>query len=55
MNYAAEEIKDGRKVVDVKYTVTAAPEFIREQKAANKRDRENHDKVHRLRLMDKSG
>jgi hypothetical protein len=55
LSYSAEEIKDGRKVVDVKYTMTAAPEFIREQKAANKRDRDNHDKAHTLRLVNKSG
>jgi hypothetical protein len=37
LSYEAQEIKEGRKVTDVKYTVTAAPDFIREQKAANKR------------------
>jgi len=36
-NYAVEERKEGRKIVDIKYTVKATPEFIQEQKAANKR------------------
>jgi hypothetical protein len=51
--YTAEEIKGGRKVADVKYIVTAAPEFIGEQKAANKRDRQNFDKARHLRVVDK--
>lgn len=54
LRYAVEELKDGRRVVDVKYTVTAAPEFVMEQKAANKRDRQNLDKAHSLHLVDKS-
>lgn len=37
LSYKAEEFRQGRKVTDVKYTLTAAPEFIKEQKAANKR------------------
>jgi hypothetical protein len=55
LRYTVEEIKDGRKIVDVKYTVTAAPEFIGEQKAANKRDRQNLDKAkaQHLRVVDK--
>lgn len=52
--YITEESKDGRKVVDVKYTITAAPEFVKEQKAANKRARNNLDKANKLRLVDKS-
>lgn len=55
LSYMSEDVKEGRKVTDVKYTVTAAPDFIREQKAANKRDRENFDKAQKLRLVDKSG
>ena len=54
LSYAAEDIKEGRKVIDVKYTITAAPEFITEQKAANKRDRQNRNKGHTLRLVDKA-
>jgi hypothetical protein len=37
LTYKAEERKEGRTVTDVKYTITAHPEFITEQKAANKR------------------
>ena len=54
LSYTSEGIKDGRKVVDVKYTITAAPEFVREQKAANKRERQNLDKAKTLSLVDKS-
>ena len=54
LTYTAEDIKDGRKIVDVKYTTTAAPDFIKEQKAANKRERKNLDKAHMLHLVDKS-
>lgn len=54
LSYTVEELKDGRKVVNIKYTVTAAPEFVREQKAANKRERDNLHKAHTLRLVDKS-
>lgn len=53
-NYSAEESKDGRKIIDVKYTITAAPEFVKEQKAANKRVRNNLDKAHKLHVVDKS-
>lgn len=53
LHYVIKEIKDGRKVVDVKYIVTAAPEFVGEQKAANKRDRQNLDKARHLRVVDK--
>ena len=53
LSYTDEDIKDGRKITDMKYTITAAPKFIREQKAANKRARENLDKAHTLRLVDK--
>lgn len=35
--YETDERKQGRKIVDVKYTLYAGPNFIREQKAANKR------------------
>ncbi len=34
--------REGRKVIDVKYTLRPAPDFVREQKAANKRDRDSH-------------
>jgi len=54
LTYADEGIKTGRKITDVKYTITAAPGFIKEQKAANKRVRQNSDKAHRLHIVDKS-
>ena len=54
-SHAAEPMKERRKVVDVKYTVTATPDFMREQKAANKRARDNLAKAQKLRLVDKSG
>jgi len=37
MEYHTEERRDGRSIADVKYTVKAHPDFIAEQKAANKR------------------
>ncbi len=39
--YKKEERREGRTVVDVKYTVMPTVEFIREQKAANKRNTMN--------------
>ncbi len=39
--YQFEVKKEGRKIVDVKYTVEPARHFIGEQKAANKRDSNN--------------
>lgn len=36
-SYQCEEIKTGKAVTDVKYTLTPSEEFIQEQKAANKR------------------
>lgn len=35
--YKTQERKEGRKIIDVKYEVTPTPDFIQEQKAANKR------------------
>lgn len=35
--FKIEEIKTGRAVIDVKYTLTPSDQFIKEQKAANKR------------------
>jgi len=40
LSYKAELQKDGRKIVDVKYTFTPHPTFVGEQKAANSRARE---------------
>jgi hypothetical protein len=37
LSYKADDRKEGRMITDVKYTITAHPEFVTEQKAANKR------------------
>ncbi|ABB76083.1 hypothetical protein SAMN05216403_1375 [Nitrosospira multiformis ATCC 25196] len=37
MRYETDERKEGRKVIDIKYTLYAGSDFIGEQKAANKR------------------
>jgi hypothetical protein len=42
MGYDTDSRKQGRKIIDVKYTVRPAPDFVGEQKAANKRGREDH-------------
>ena len=39
--YRCDIKKDGRKIVDVKYTVQSGHHFVGEQKAANKRDTGN--------------
>ncbi len=54
LTYTAEDLKQGRKITDVKYTVTGAPDFIKEQKAANKRASQNLDETRTLRLVDKA-
>lgn len=41
LKYKIEEQKQGSKIIDVKYTVTASPDFIAEQKAANKRRKDS--------------
>lgn len=42
MGYDKGIRKQGRKIIDVKYTVRTAPDFVSEQKAANKRGRDDH-------------
>lgn len=37
LSWREEVVKDGKKIVDAKYVVTAHPDFTREQKASNKR------------------
>ncbi len=37
MKYVPDDVKQGRKIIDVKYTLMASASFIKEQKAANKR------------------
>lgn len=39
-SYETDERKKGRSIVEVKYTIKAAPYFIAEQKAANKRSKD---------------
>ena len=53
--YDAEERREGRKIVDVKYTVHPTREFIAEQKASNKRasDHLATAKRARIALVDK--
>lgn len=41
MNFKTDEIKEGRKIIDVKYTVKGSQNFISEQKASNKRSSNN--------------
>jgi len=43
MRYEIDERKEGRKIVDIKYTLFAAGDFIREQKAANKRSSDSQN------------
>ncbi len=49
MNYEVHQIKEGQKIIDIKYTVTAALDFRAEQKAANAAQ-----KKRQLALVDKS-
>ena len=42
MSYSVKLRKEGRKVIDVKYQLRAAMDFVGEQKAANKRGNESH-------------
>lgn len=55
-SYEILEIKEGRKIVDVKYTVTPTHEFSREQKAANARKNMIEEKAIEkgLQIKDKS-
>ena len=48
MAYGVQKVKEGRKIVDVKYTVTASLDFRTEQKAANA-----SQKKRQLALVDK--
>lgn len=51
-SYTEDYRKDGRKIVDVKYTVTPTSFFVAEQKAANKRRKEGH--IHALEAKTKN-
>jgi hypothetical protein len=39
--YKVDTRKEGRKIIDMKYTINATSSFIRDQKAANKRFSDN--------------
>lgn len=41
LNYKTVEQREGRRIIDVKYEVFAHPDFVAEQKAANKRGKDN--------------
>jgi hypothetical protein len=53
--YIAQERKEGRKIVNVKYTLFPSGDFIKEQKAAGKRVTDNEEKASNggLRIVDK--
>lgn len=55
-NCIVEEKWEGRKIVDVKYTVTPTHKFSTEQKAANKREQITEEKASKngLKFVDKS-
>ncbi len=48
--YETEEQKEGRKIIDVKYTVYPTAEFISEQKAANLRATDHEKTARRARI-----
>jgi len=39
--YTTNEVKTGRRIIDIKYTLYPTPKFIAEQKASNKRNTDN--------------
>jgi hypothetical protein len=41
--FEVDEVKEGRKIIDVKYTLFPTPEFVIEQKAANRRAKNNRE------------
>ena len=55
-SYEIEEKREGRKIVDIKYTITPTHEFSSEQKAANKRANIIEQKAAKndLQIVDKS-
>jgi hypothetical protein len=55
--YTSLERKEGRKIVNVKYTVYPSSDFIKEQKAADKRVTDNEAKAlnEGLQIVDKLG
>jgi hypothetical protein len=57
VRHSSLERKEGQKVINVKYTVYPSSDFIKEQKAAGKRDTDNDTKARDsgLKIVDKSG
>lgn len=55
MRYVLQEQKNGRKILNIKYTLFPSTDFISEQKAANKRVTDNQKKAldARLDIVDK--
>ena len=55
--YTSLERKEGKKIVNVKYTVYPSSDFIKEQKAAGKRVTDNEAKAlnEGLQIVDKLG
>lgn len=51
--YKTEDHKQGRIISDVKYTVYPTSDFVREQKAANKRGNQNQTRAMAFQLVDK--
>ncbi|MGV7222883.1 MAG: hypothetical protein ACQ9MH_15310 [Nitrospinales bacterium] len=51
VGFKMDERKEGRKTVDVKYTVYPSPDFVREQKAANKRQSDANQKALKAGLI----
>ena len=51
MGYDVETRNQGRKIIDVKYTLRPASDFISEQKAANKRSRDAQNKASTVRAI----
>lgn len=49
ISYEKKDKKEGRKIVDVKYTVIPSQEFISEQKAANKRSSDVVNKANKFK------
>lgn len=50
ISWCEDVVKDSRKIIDAKYTLIAHQEFITEQKAANKRQKDNQSKAKQHRI-----
>lgn len=45
MNYSIDSRKEGRKIMDIKYTLRASPNFVKDQKASNKKYSDSYRKA----------